>query len=85
MSQYIKYVADVLVSQLGYETIYKSTNPFEFMELMSLEGKTNFFEAKNSSYNKANASTSLRKDDKNGSNDENKNMSNGGFTFNADF
>jgi ribonucleotide reductase beta subunit family protein with ferritin-like domain len=85
MSQYIKYVADVLVSQLGYETIYKSTNPFEFMELMSLEGKTNFFEAKNSSYNKANASNSLRKDDKTGSNDENKNNSNKGFTFNADF
>jgi ribonucleotide reductase beta subunit family protein with ferritin-like domain len=85
MSQYIKYVADVLVSQLGYETIYKSTNPFEFMELMSLEGKTNFFEAKNSSYNKANASNSLRKDDKTSSNDENKNNSNKGFTFNSDF
>ncbi len=83
MSQYIKYVADVLVSQLGYQTIYKSTNPFEFMELMSLEGKTNFFEAKNSSYNKANASSSLRKDEKTSQqNEENKN---GGFTFNADF
>ena len=55
---------------------------------MSLEGKTNFFEAKNSSYNKANASNSLRKDDKSttNTNDENKNTNTtGGFTFNTDF
>ena len=89
MSNYIKYVADMLVSQLGYEVIYKSTNPFEFMELISLEGKTNFFEAKNSSYNKANASGALRKDtnkdvNKDTLTDENKPTS-GGFTFNADF
>jgi ribonucleoside-diphosphate reductase subunit M2 len=60
MSQYIKFVADLLIQQLGYDIIYKSNNPFEFMELISLQGKTNFFESKNSSYNKANASGGIR-------------------------
>ena len=44
MSQYIEFVADRLVVQLGYEKIYNSKNPFDFMEMISLEGKTNFFE-----------------------------------------
>ena len=44
MSQYIEFVADRLVVQIGYEKIYKASNPFDFMELISLEGKTNFFE-----------------------------------------
>ena len=44
MSQYIKYVADRLVVQLGHSKIYNTSNPFDFMELISLEGKTNFFE-----------------------------------------
>ena len=43
MSQYIEFVADRLVVQLGYEKIYKTANPFDFMEMISLEGKTNFF------------------------------------------
>lgn len=59
MSQYIECVADHLLVQLGYEKLYKSENPFEFMELISLEGKTNFFEQRNSSYNKANISRSI--------------------------
>lgn len=50
MTQYIKFVADRLCLQLGYKKIYNTTNPFDFMELISLEGKTNFFEKRNDSY-----------------------------------
>ena len=50
MSQYIEYVADRLLVQLGYEKIYKSTNPFDFMEMISIEGKTNFFEKRVGEY-----------------------------------
>ena len=52
MTQYIQFVADRLSIQLGLEKIYKVTNPFDFMELISLEGKTNFFEKKVSEYSK---------------------------------
>ena len=54
MSQYIEFVADRLVVQIGYEKIYKASNPFDFMELISLEGKTNFFEKRVSDYAVAN-------------------------------
>ena len=50
MTQYIKYVADRLSLQFGYNKIYNVTNPFDFMELISLDGKTNFFEQKVSEY-----------------------------------
>jgi ribonucleotide reductase beta subunit family protein with ferritin-like domain len=52
MTEYIKFVADRLAVQLGIPKIYKSTNPFDFMDLISLEGKTNFFEKKVSEYSK---------------------------------
>jgi ribonucleotide reductase beta subunit family protein with ferritin-like domain len=52
MKQYIEFVADRLAVQFGIPKIYKSTNPFDFMELISLEGKTNFFEKKVSEYSK---------------------------------
>ena len=52
MAQYIEFVADRLALQMGIPKIYKSTNPFDFMELISLEGKTNFFEKKVSEYSK---------------------------------
>jgi ribonucleoside-diphosphate reductase beta chain len=52
MSQYIEFVADRLALQFGIGKIYKSANPFDFMELISLEGKTNFFEKKVSEYSK---------------------------------
>ena len=52
MCTYIKFVADRLVVQLGYPKLYLATNPFDFMELISLEGKTNFFEKKVSEYSK---------------------------------
>ena len=54
MSQYIKFVADRLTLQLGYDKIYNVTCPFDFMELISLEGKTNFFERNISEYALAN-------------------------------
>ena len=54
MSQYIKFVADRLCLQLGYDKIYQVNNPFDWMELISLEGKTNFFERKVGEYSLAN-------------------------------
>lgn len=54
MTQYIEFVADRLCLQLGYDKIYNSTNPFDFMELISIESKVNFFERTNSEYALAN-------------------------------
>lgn len=53
MKQYIKFVADRIMIQLGYEKIYKLTNPFDFMENISIETKTNFFENRVVAYSKA--------------------------------
>jgi len=53
MSQYIEFVADRLLLQLGYPKAYSATNPFPFMEKISLENKDNFFEKKVSTYAKA--------------------------------
>ncbi|EPY22875.1 ribonucleoside-diphosphate reductase subunit M2 [Strigomonas culicis] len=53
MSQYIEFVADRLLVSLGLEKHYNSTNPFDFMEMISLTGKTNFFEKKVAEYQKA--------------------------------
>ncbi|WP_266203528.1 ribonucleoside-diphosphate reductase small subunit [Pontibacter kalidii] len=53
MSQYIEFVADRLLGELGYKKIYGSTNPFDFMEMISLQGKTNFFEKRVGEYQKA--------------------------------
>ena len=50
MTQYIQFVADRLCVQLGYKKIYNVINPFDWMELISLEGKTNFFEKRNPDY-----------------------------------
>lgn len=58
MTQYIQFVADRLVLQLGYDKIYNVSNPFDFMELISLEGKTNFFERKVGEYALANVKKS---------------------------
>ena len=57
MTQYIKFVADRLAVQLGYKKIYNVSNPFQWMELISLEGKTNFFERKVAEYSLANKQT----------------------------
>lgn len=57
MTQYIQFVADRLCVQLGYKKIYNAANPFQFMELISLENKTNFFEKRVSDYALANKSS----------------------------
>jgi ribonucleotide reductase beta subunit family protein with ferritin-like domain len=53
MSEYIEFVSDRLLVQLGYDKIYKTKNPFDFMERISLEGKDNFFEKRVSNYSKS--------------------------------
>ena len=53
MNKYIEYVADRLLVLLNYEKIYKSSNPFDFMEDIGIEGKTNFFEERVSQYSLA--------------------------------
>jgi len=50
MATYIEFIADRLCVQLGYEAIYNASNPFDFMELISVESKTNFFEKRVSEY-----------------------------------
>lgn len=59
MAQYIKFVADHLCVSLEYEKIYNSTNPFDFMEMISLSGKTNFFEKKVGDYARTGVMNSL--------------------------
>ena len=53
MSQYIEFVADRLLTELGNEKIFNVSNPFDFMERISLEGKDNFFEKRVTSYAKS--------------------------------
>ncbi|WMJ71787.1 ribonucleoside-diphosphate reductase small subunit [Cytophagaceae bacterium ABcell3] len=53
MSQYIEFVADRLLVALGCPKVYNATNPFDFMEMISLQGKTNFFEKRVAEYQKA--------------------------------
>ena len=69
MTQYIEFVADRLSVQLGYDKIYNSSNPFDWMEMISIEGKTNFFEKRVGEY-------SLAKKDS---------ITNDAFTFTDDF
>lgn len=60
MSQYIEYVADRLIVSLGYLKIYNSQNPFDFMESISMEGKTNFFESRPTQYQKSSVLNATR-------------------------
>lgn len=53
MTQYIEFVADHLLNSLGYDKVYNTSNPFSFMDMISLQGKTNFFERRVSEYTKA--------------------------------
>ncbi|GIV40158.1 MAG: ribonucleoside-diphosphate reductase [Thermonema sp.] len=70
MAQYIEFVADRLLVALGQEKHYNASNPFPFMDMISLQGKTNFFEKRVSEYRKAGVSS--KKDDQK-------------FTLNEDF
>jgi len=62
MSQYIEYVADFQLNEMGLPPIFNSQNPFQFMVLQGLEGKVNFFEEQNADYQQA-GSTSTKKED----------------------
>ena len=53
MAQYLEFVTDRLLVELGCDKVYNSTNPFDFMEMISLQGKTNFFEKRVGEYQKA--------------------------------
>ena len=53
MSQYIEFVADRLLTELGNNKIYNTSNPFDFMDMINLQGKTNFFEKRVGEYQKA--------------------------------
>merc|ERR1712048_249767 len=74
MAQYIEFVADRLLHALGHDKIYNTANPFDWMEMISLQGKTNFFERRVGEYAKAGVMASLDKDG-----DDNM------FTLDADF
>jgi ribonucleoside-diphosphate reductase beta chain len=53
MGQYIEFVADRLLNELGNEKVYNVANPFDFMDMISIQGKTNFFEKRVGEYQKA--------------------------------
>ncbi|KAL5598809.1 hypothetical protein BROUX41_003857 [Berkeleyomyces rouxiae] len=81
MKQYIEFVADRLLVALGNEKVYRATNPFDFMENISLGGKTNFFEKRVGDYQKAGVLNSANK--LNG--DATAQTSNDAFAFDEDF
>lgn len=72
MKKYIEFVADRLLVSLGYNKMYNTANPFDWMELISLEGKTNFFEKRVAEYQKSGVV-------------EGSNSRSEGFTTDADF
>lgn len=75
MGQYIEFVADRLIKDLGYRPLYGSKNPFDWMDMISLEGKTNFFEKRVAEYQKSGVMASL--DGKDGKRED--------LNFDADF
>jgi ribonucleoside-diphosphate reductase beta chain len=73
MSQYIEFVSDRLLRELGHTNLYNTSNPFDFMEMISMPAKSNFFETRVSEYQKAGVMNSL------------KNINNTTFSKNEDF
>ena len=63
MSDYIEYVSDRLLKQAGFNKIWNTQNPFDFMENISLDGKTNFFEKRVGDYGKIDESTAVTFDE----------------------
>lgn len=59
MKQYILFVSDRLISQLGYDKVYNVSNPFDWMDMISIQGKTNFFERRVGEYAKAGVSSKV--------------------------
>ncbi|KAG0130273.1 ribonucleotide reductase [Tuber indicum] len=80
MKQYIEFVADRLLLSLGNPKFYNATNPFDFMESISLAGKTNFFEKRVGDYQKAGVMASTQK-----KTEEPTNNGEGGIRFDEDF
>lgn len=62
MSQYIEFVADRMLKDLGYRPLFGSKNPFDWMDMISLEGKTNFFEKRVAEYQKSGVMASVSSD-----------------------
>lgn len=85
MKQYIEFVADRLLLALGNQKYYKATNPFDFMESISLAGKTNFFEKRVGDYQKAGVMASANKKDAVEGEGEKKNENGGDFSFDEEF
>ncbi|RPB29858.1 ribonucleoside-diphosphate reductase small chain A [Terfezia boudieri ATCC MYA-4762] len=83
MREYIEFVADRLLRELGVPNHYNTANPFDFMESISLAGKTNFFEKRVSDYQKAGvmAKTQQQKEESKPAN----NLNGGDFSFDEDF
>jgi ribonucleoside-diphosphate reductase subunit M2 len=81
MKQYIEFVADRLLVALGNEKYYRSTNPFDFMENISLGGKTNFFEKRVGDYQKAGVMAGTKKEEAT----ESPREDGGDFNFDEDF
>lgn len=79
MCQYIEFVADRLLVALGNKKYYNSTNPFDFMDNISLAGKTNFFEKRVGDYQKAGVMASTKKDA------QESNDNGGAISFDEDF
>merc|ERR1719329_1132955 len=78
MSQYIEFVADRMLKDLGYRTLFGSKNPFDWMDMISLEGKTNFFEKRVAEYQKSGVMASI-------SGNELKDKASRSLNFDADF
>merc|ERR1712113_1063824 len=74
MTRYIEFVADRLLTSLGHSKLFGATNPFDWMELISLQGKTNFFEKRVGEYQKAGVMTATSGEDESR-----------GFALDADF
>ena len=87
MKQYIEFVADRLLVALGNKKYFNVTNPFDFMETISLTGKTNFFEKRVGDYQKAGvmASTQKKQDSTASAAGESKQEGSGDFNFDEDF
>ncbi|PVH89631.1 hypothetical protein DL98DRAFT_507906 [Cadophora sp. DSE1049] len=86
MKQYIEFVADRLLVALGNEKYYKSANPFDFMENISLAGKTNFFEKRVGDYQKAGVMAGTQKKHEDTEAQTEAKAENGGdFNFDEDF
>lgn len=85
MTQYIEFVADRLLISLGNPKFYNSTNPFDFMESISLAGKTNFFEKRVGDYQKAGVMASTQKKEPSNASTPNSNDNENGISFDEDF